>query len=174
MSSLEDTNCLFHPAKLQTDTTEERIPQMREQVFFSSIPSHNINNAVKCGSAVKEFDFQRQLDNFTADLKHLSLTTELVSGCFPNRFLLTVKGEIRCGKYKAFQLIYDSVRCKACNYSLVVAFAKNKLKPCFMGKFFYELEREHRLKKKKRFVFPPPEWEVGKNENFWPVLSPNQ
>lgn len=110
-----------------------------------------------------------------AELKHLSLTTELISGCFPNRFLLTVRGEIRCGKYKAFQLIYDSVRCKACNYSVVAAFAKNKLKPCFMGKFFYELEREHRLKKKKkRFVFPPPEWEVGKNEDFWPVLSPNQ
>lgn len=76
------------------------------------------------------------------DLKHLSLTTELISCCFPNRVLLTVKGEIRCGKYKAFQLIYDSVRCKACNDSGVVAFAKNKLKTRFMGKFFHELERE--------------------------------
>ena len=47
--------------------------------LFSSMPSHNINNAVKCGSAVKEFNVQRQLDNFMADLKHLSLTTEWIS-----------------------------------------------------------------------------------------------
>lgn len=120
---------------------------MMGQVFFSSIPSHNINNAVTCGSSVKEFNFQRQLDNFMADLKHLSVTTELISCCLPNGFLLTVKGEIRCGKYKAFQLIDDSVRCKACNYSVVVAFAKNKLKTCFMGKFFSELEK-YRLKNK--------------------------
>lgn len=77
--------------------------------------------------------------------------------CFPNGFLLIAKGEVRCGNTKAFQLIYDSVRCKAYNYSVVVDFAKTKLKMCFMGKLFSELEREHRLKKKKKFVLPPPE-----------------
>lgn len=75
-----------------------------------------------------------------ADLKHLSVATELISGCLPNGFLLTVKGEVGCGKYKTLQLIYDSVRYKACNYSVVVAFAKNKLKNCFMVKFLSELE----------------------------------
>lgn len=78
-----------------------------------------------------------------ADLKHLSVTTELISCCLPNRFLLTVGGEVSCAKYKAFQLIYDPVRCKACNYFVVVAFAKKKRKVenLFYGKVFSELER---------------------------------
>lgn len=97
----------------------------------------------KCSSAVKEFNFRTQLDNFMADLKHLSLTTELISCCLPSGFLLTVKGQMSCRKYKAFQLIYDLIRCKANNYSVVVAYVKKKenFKTCLMKKLFSELER---------------------------------
>lgn len=78
-----------------------------------------------------------------ADLKHLSLTTELISCCHPYEFLMTVVGQMSCRKYKAFQLIYDPVWCKACNYFVVVANAKKKekFKTCLMEKYFFELER---------------------------------
>lgn len=77
------------------------------------------------------------------DLKYLSLTTEWISCCLPNGFLLTVEGQLSCRKYKALQLIYDPVRCKAHHYSVVVAFAKKKvkLKTCLMEKCFAQLER---------------------------------
>lgn len=75
------------------------------------------------------------MDNFMADLLHLSLTTQLISCCHPKRFLLIVKGEMSCGKYKAFQLIYDPVKYKAYNYPAVVASAKkekkNKVNPSY-------------------------------------------
>lgn len=113
------------------------------QVFFFSIPSHSINNAAKCSSAVKEFNFQRRLDNFMDDLKRLSLTTEWIPCRLPNGFLLTVEGQLSCRKYKALQLIYDPVRCVAYHYSVVVAFAKKKvkLKTCVMEKCFAQFER---------------------------------
>lgn len=100
---------LFYCVKLQTDALGELIPQRIEQDFFFPISSCSINNAVTCGSAIKEFNFQRQFDNFMADLKHLSPTTKLISCCLSNGFLLTVKGEMAWEKYKAFQLIYDPV-----------------------------------------------------------------
>lgn len=103
--------------------------------YFFPVSSCNINNATTYGSAIEEFNFQRQLDTFMADLKHLSPTTELVSCCLPNGFLLTVKGEISRGRYKAFQLIYDPLRCQACNYSVTVAFAERKKQ--FVENLFY-------------------------------------
>lgn len=105
------------------------------QVCFFPMSSCNINNATTYGSAIEEFNFQRQLDAFMADLKHLSPTTELVSCCLPNGFLLTVKGEISRGRYKAFQLIYDPVGCQACNYSVTVAFAQREKQ--FIENLFY-------------------------------------
>ena len=102
--------------------------------------SCNINDATAYGSAIEELNFQRQSDTFMADLKHLSPTTELVSCCLPNGFLLTVKGEISQGRYKAFQLIYDPVRCQGCNYSVTVAFAereKQSIENLFCGEVLF-------------------------------------